>query len=249
MQTSDKVVFISGSARRLGAATACHLHQLGYQIVLHCHHSIDEATTLMNALNDQRKGSVSLVQGDLCEHEQIERIAHAALTAFGRLDGVIHNASSFYPTPMGEITLADWSNLMGSNAMAPLFLSQTLKGELKSRQGTIINMVDIHALRPLSKHTVYCMAKAALVSMTESLALELAPDIRVNAIAPGAIMWPDKEVSEQQKQALLNKVPLQRLGEAADIAKAAAFLLTAPYVTGQVLKVDGGSSLSGSGPF
>ncbi|GGD78026.1 pteridine reductase [Lacimicrobium alkaliphilum] len=249
MQTQQKVIFISGSAKRLGAAIARFLHQQGYRIVLHCQHSLDDARTLQNELNEQRAGSVALVIGDLCNHDDLRRLSTEILAAFGRLDGLINNASGFYPTPVGHIEEQDWNNLMGSNAMAPLFLSQALSGELKRRQGTIINMVDIHAMRPLQQHTVYCMAKAALVNMTESLAVELAPDVRVNAIAPGAILWPSSEVPEQQKHDVLEKVPMQRLGDTDDITEAVNFLINANYVTGQILKVDGGRSLSGNGPF
>lgn len=249
MQTKQQVIFISGSAKRLGAAIAHSLHQQGYRIILHCQHSLDEARTLQNELNEQRADSVALVVGDLCNHHELSRLSEEIQTVFGRLDGLINNASAFYPTPVGHIQEQEWNDLIGSNAMAPLFLSQALSGELKRRQGAIINMVDIHALRPLQQHTVYCMAKAALVSMTESLAVELAPDIRVNAIAPGAILWPSKEVSEQQKNAVLANVPMQRLGETDDITNAVSFLLNASYVTGQILKIDGGRSLSGNGPF
>ncbi|ALS98402.1 pteridine reductase [Lacimicrobium alkaliphilum] len=249
MQDTQKVIFISGSAKRLGAAIARFVHQQGYRVVLHCQHSLDEAKTLQQTLNARRRGSAALVSGDLCEHRDLSRLAEEIPAAFGRLDGLINNASAFYPTPIGQIKQQDWHTLMGSNAMAPLFLSQALSDELKSRQGTIINMADIHALRPLPAHSVYCMAKSALVSMTESLAVELAPDIRVNAIAPGAILWPSKEISEQEKSAVLAKVPLQRMGGIEDITGAVGFLLNAAYVTGQILKVDGGRSLAGNGPL
>lgn len=249
MQENQKVLFISGSARRLGAAIARFVHQQGYRVVLHCQHSLEEASTLQQTLNARRSGSAALVSGDLCDHRDLNRLAEEIPAAFGRLDGLINNASAFYPTPIGQITEQDWHSLMGSNAMAPLFLCQALKAELKQHQGTIINMADIHALRPLPGHSLYCMAKSALVSMTESLAVELAPDIRVNAIAPGAILWPSNEVSEQEKDAVLAQVPLQRLGNTEDITGAVGFLLSAAYVTGQVLKVDGGRSLAGNGPL
>lgn len=249
MQNTQKVIFISGSARRLGAAIACFVHQQGYQVVLHCQHSLDEAKTLQHTLNSRRNGSAALVRGDLCNHDDLKRLAVEIPEAFGRLDGLINNASAFYPTPVGQIKEQDWYTLMGSNAMAPLFLSQAFRDELKQRQGNIINLADIHAQRPLPGHSVYCMAKSALVSMTESLAVELAPDIRVNAIAPGAILWPSKTVSEKEKSAVLAKVPLQRLGDITDITAAVGFLLSSDYVTGQILKVDGGRSLSGNGPL
>jgi pteridine reductase len=249
MQDTQKVIFISGSARRLGAAIARFVHQQGYRVILHCQHSLDEAEALQQTLNGQRSGSAALVSGDLCNHDDLTRLAREIPAAFGRLDGLINNASAFYPTPIGQIQQQDWHSLMGSNAMAPLFLCQAFKEELKRRQGTIINLADIHALRPLPGHSVYCMAKSALVSMTESLAVELAPEIRVNAIAPGAILWPNKEISEQEKSAILAKVPLQRQGGTEDITGAVGFLLNAEYVTGQILKVDGGRSLAGNGPL
>lgn len=238
-----KVAFITGSARRLGACTANYLHEQGYNLVLHYHQSHQEAEQLLHSLNKRRSGSAKLVQGDLCQMQSLQRIGTQALEAFERLDVLINNASSFYPTPMGSIHLDDWHNLVGSNMQAPLFLSQALLPALREARGNIVNMVDIHAERPLRHHTLYCMAKSALISMTHSLALELAPRVRVNAVAPGAILWPDNPMQVAEKDMILAQIPLARLGNEEAIAKAIAFLLDADYVTGQVLKVDGGRSL------
>lgn len=238
----EQVVFISGSAKRLGAATAQALHQQGYRIVLHCFDSYQQATALCAELNGARPDSAALVQGDLTQSSQLETLAAKVLAQFGRLDVLINNASSFFPTPLNEISQSAWQTLVGSNMQAPLFLSHYLADELKRRKGTIINMVDIHAFRPLAGHSVYCMAKAGLVSMTESLAIELAPEVRVNAIAPGAILWPE-EITDQNKQRILAQIPLGRLGQEQDITDAIGFLLKANYVTGQTLKIDGGRSL------
>jgi pteridine reductase len=239
---SRKVAFITGSAKRIGACTARHLHQLDYNIVIHCHHSRTEALALMNELNTQRIDSCRLVEGDLCELDTLALIAQQAQQAFGRLDVLINNASSFYPTPMGTITPLQWQQLVGSNMQAPLFLSQFCLEQLKENHGVIVNMLDIHAERPLNNHTLYCMAKAALVSMTKSLAVELAPEIRVVGVAPGAILWPQQTLQEEDKQQVLQQIPAQRMGTPEDIAQAIVFLVKASYVTGHILTVDGGRS-------
>lgn len=241
---TQKVAFITGSAKRIGACTAKRLHKLGFDIVLHCHHSRNEALQLLDELNSLRMSSAKLVEGDLCQFESLQTIAQQAQDAFGRLDVLINNASSFYPTPVGQITLTDWHQLVGSNMQAPLFLSQLCLQQLKENQGVIINMVDIHADRPLNNHTLYCMAKAALVTMTKSLAIELAPAIRVNGVAPGAILWPEQALEDQDKMQVLSQVPLASMGSAEDIAQAIEYLVNASYVTGHILSVDGGRSLT-----
>jgi pteridine reductase len=241
---TNKVVFITGSAKRLGAFTAKHLHSLGFNLVLHCNQSVTAAQILLDELNSLRADSAKLVQGDLSDADKLENIANEALSAFGRLDVLINNASSFYATPIGSITNKDWLNLVGSNMQAPLFLSQYCFESLAQNNGLIVNMVDIHAQQPLKEHTLYCMAKSALVTMTKSLAQELAPDVRVNGIAPGAIMWPENEISEADKQQVLKQVPAQRLGSLHDIAQAIEYLIEASYVTGQIIAVDGGRSIS-----
>ncbi|GAC14156.1 pteridine reductase [Aliiglaciecola lipolytica] len=240
----NEVVFITGSAKRIGAYTARHLHSLGYRIVLHCHHSVDQVTTLAEQLNAIRKNSVKWVQGDLCNPEQLKNLAESAINAFDRIDVLINNASAFYATPVSNFNQQDWQALMGSNAQAPLYLIQLLQKQLKENQGVVINMVDIHAQRPLSGHTIYCMAKAALVTLTQSMAQELAPLVRVNGVAPGAILWPDNALPENEKNAILKQIPLGRLGCEKDISEAIAFLISAPYITGQILAVDGGRSIA-----
>lgn len=239
---SRKVAFITGSAKRIGACTARHLHQLDYNIVIHCHHSRVEALALKEDLNCLRLNSCRLVEGDICELETLELIAQQAQQAFGRLDVLINNASSFYPTPMGTITPMQWQQLVGSNMQAPLFLSQFCLKQLKENHGVIVNMLDIHAERPLNNHTLYCMAKAALVSMTKSLAVELAPEIRVVGVAPGAILWPEQTLQEEDKQQVLQQIPANRMGTPDDIAEAIVYLVQASYVTGHILTVDGGRS-------
>ena len=241
---NNKVVFITGSAKRIGAYTARHLHNAGFNVVLHCNHSLEEAQELLVELNIKRANSAKLVQGDLSELASLENIAEAALSAFNRLDVLINNASAFYPTPVGSITATDWQQLVGSNMQAPLFISQYCCKALQQQNGVIINMVDIHAQQPLKHHTVYCMAKSALVTMTKSLALELAPEVRVNGVAPGAILWPESEISELDKQDVLKQIPAQRLGALDDIAQAIEYLIEASYVTGQIIAVDGGRSIS-----
>ena len=240
----NMVTFITGSAKRIGAHTAKYLHSLGSNIVIHCSHSRLEAETLCHELNAIRPKSAMLVQGDLAELSNIERIGQQAIDSFGRLDVLINNASSFYPTPIGNITEKDWRSIVGSNMQGPLFLSQYCAKALAKNTGAIINMVDIHASKPLKNHTLYCMAKSALVTMTQSLALELAPEVRVNGVAPGAILWPDTPLQEADKQQILQQIPAQRLGNMQDIAHCIGYLIEASYVSGQIIAVDGGRSIS-----
>lgn len=240
----NKVAFITGSAKRIGAYTAKHLHSFGANIVVHCNESRLDAEKLCTQLNHIRAKSAMLVQGNLAEVANIQRIGQQAIDSFGRLDVLINNASSFYPTPVGSISEKDWQSLVGSNMQGPLFLTQYCSQALAQNNGVIINMVDIHAQRPLKAHTLYCMAKSALVTMTQSLAIELAPEIRVNGIAPGAILWPEMELNEQDKQHILAQIPAQRLGSMHDIAHAIKFLIDASYVSGQIIAVDGGRSIS-----
>lgn len=240
----DRVTFITGSAKRLGAHTSEYLHSLGSKVVIHYDQSNVEAYTLCDRLNQIRPNSAALVQGNLADITAVETIGEQAINAFGRLDVLINNASSFYPTPIGSIKEDDWYSLVGSNMQGPLFLSQYCAKALSARNGAIINMVDIHAAKPLKNHTLYCMAKSALVTMTQSLAIELAPEVRVNGIAPGAILWPENLLKDDDKQKILLQIPAQRLGQMQDIAHAIGFLIEASYVTGQILAVDGGRSLS-----
>ena len=235
---------VTGSARRIGASINQLLHQRGFNIAIHCNQSTNAADELCIALNNDRPGSSMVIQADLSEPAAPEHMIEAIKSGFGRLDLLVNNASSFYPTPVGEITQMQWDQLFASNARAPLFLSQAAAPLLKEVGGNIVSILDIHVDVPLRQHTVYCMAKAAHHAMVKSLAKELAPEVRVNGIAPGAILWPEAELQAKAKQTILERVALQRPGEPQDIAKAVSFFaLDAPYITGQILAVDGGRSL------
>lgn len=238
---------ITGSAKRLGRQTAITLHSAGYNVIIHCNVSRQAADDLAQQLNAQRANSAAVLQADLLDEHRWASLADEAVNCFGRLDLLVNNASSFFPTPLGQATVHQWQDLFGSNVKAPYFLSQALAPHLAKQQGAIINMVDIHADKPLSGHSLYCMAKAALLMMTKSLALELAPTIRVNGIAPGAILWPPEQsvqLNEQDKAAIMRQIPLKQLGSPEDIANTVLFLARSPYITGQILAVDGGRSLS-----
>ena len=238
---------ITGSAKRLGRQTAITLHSAGYNVIIHCNTSRQAADELVHQLNQGRANSAAVLEADLLDENRWALLAEDAIRCFGRLDLLVNNASSFFPTPIAQATTAQWQDLFGSNVKAPYFLSQALAAHLAQHQGAIINMVDIHAEKPLAGHSLYCMAKAALLMMTKSLALELAPTIRVNGIAPGAILWPPEQsvqLNEQDKAAILRQIPLQQLGSPEDIANTVLFLARSPYITGQILAVDGGRSLS-----
>ncbi len=240
---ADKVVLITGAARRVGAAIVRKLHAAGATVVVHYHNSHNEAQALAAELNALRPGSVTALGGDLLDLKLLPALVEATIARCGHLDILINNASTFYPTPMGEITESDWNDLMGTNLRAPLFLSQSAAPHLKARNGLILNIVDIHGLRPLRHHVVYSPAKAGLIMLTQSLARELAPEVRVNGIAPGPVEFPEKGLSEEMKQAIIDKTLLKRRGSPEDIARAALFFASeAPYVTGQILAVDGGRS-------
>ncbi|MES1195881.1 MAG: pteridine reductase [Steroidobacter sp.] len=240
----NKVVLITGGAKRLGAAIAHKLHAEGANIVIHYHHSKHAAETLAGALNQLRKDSALTVTGDLLDTSSLPSIVDHCIHHHGRLDVLINNASAFYPTPVGSITETHWNELIGSNLKAPLFLAQAAAPHLKRTEGLILNMVDIHAQRPLVQHPVYSVAKAGLVTLTKSLARELGPEIRVNAIAPGPVLWPDHEMSPELQQEIIGKTALKRKGSPEDIAHAALFFAKdAPYITGQILAVDGGRSI------
>ena len=241
---NNKVVLITGAAHRIGATTARMLHAQGMNIILHYRHSRDAAEKLQQELQTQRADSVSLLQADLLETDQLTDLIEQAIKIWGKLDVLINNASSFYPTPMESATEEQWNDLMGSNVKAPFFLSKAAAKHLKQQNGCIVNIVDIHAERPLKEFPIYSMAKAALVMMTKSLACELGPEVRVNAVAPGAILWPEN-LEEDAKEKILSRTFLKRKGEPEDISKAILFLIKdAPYMSGQVLTVDGGRSLN-----
>jgi pteridine reductase len=237
-----KVVLITGGGRRVGAAICRRLHAAGARLMLHYRSSAGEARLLQAELNHQRPSSVALIQADLLDVGKLPSLVEQTVQTFGQLDGLVNNASSFFPTPIGQITLAAWADLVGTNLQAPLFLSQAAAPALRRAQGAIVNIADIHAERPLKSYVVYSVAKAGLVGLTRSLARELAPEVRVNAVAPGPILWPDDETfDELSRQRIISHTPLRREGTPEDIARAVHFLLAdASYVTGDTLNVDGG---------
>lgn len=241
------VALITGAARRIGACIARLLHESGFNIIVHYNHSKTEALALVEELNKLRTNSAICLTADLNRLTEIESLTTQALAHWHRIDALINNASSFYPTPLEQSTEAQWNDLIGSNLKAPFFLSRSLAPALVKSRGAIINIADIHSDRPLENHTIYCIAKAGNVMLTKSLAKELAPHVRVNGISPGAIMWPEHQEAtpEPQKQEILNKIPLSQLGAPQDIAGLILFLLKqAPYITGQIIPVDGGRSLT-----
>ncbi|MDK2126310.1 pteridine reductase [Parachitinimonas caeni] len=243
----EKVALITGGAKRIGAAIVRELHEAGINIMLHYRSSSAEARALAAELNLKRPNSIATVQADLLNMGGLPSLVQQTIQHFGRLDIVVNNASSFFPTPIGEVTEESWQDLVGSNLKAPLFLIQAAAGELKKRQGCVINMVDIHAERPMRHHVVYSVAKAGLVAMTRALARDLGPDVRVNAVAPGANVWPDGEsvFDDVSRQRIISSIPLKRVGEPIDIARTIRFLvMDAPYITGQIIAVDGGRSLN-----
>jgi len=244
---ASKVVLITGGAKRVGAAIARELHRQGANLLLHYHTSTSEALALQAELNQVRPGSVAVAQANLLDTAVLPQLIDTALQQFGRLDALVNNASSYYPTQLGQINTMQWEELMGSNLKAPLFLSQAAADALRASQGCIVNITDMHIERPKKHYIVYSAAKAGLVSLTKSLAQELAPDVRVNAVAPGPVLWPDgnQEFDDNYRQQVVNQTLLKRTGEPADIAKAVKFLIyDAPFITGHVLAVDGGRNLS-----
>lgn len=243
----NKVAFISGGAQRIGAQLTRTFHDAGYNIILHYNSSEKEALALRDTLCKARKDSVVPFSLDLLQMHDWDSVRDFSLKHWGRVDVLINNASSFYPTRIGKVREAQWEDLIGTNLRAPFFLSQALAPALKEVAGNIVNIIDIHGDRPLKNYSVYSVAKAGLAMMTRSLAKELAPEVRVNGIAPGAILWPENEakVSETTKATIIRQIPLKRQGAPEDIATAALFLCRdAPYVNGQILSVDGGRSLS-----
>ena len=240
-----KAILITGAAHRIGAQIARTLHGLGANLILHYHSSRTGALALQNELNALRSNSVVLVQADLLDTSKLSALIKEAVAAWGRLDTLINNASSFYPTPIGQVNETHWNDLMGTNLKAPFFLSQAAAPHLTAHNGCIVNIVDIHADRPLKRYPVYSMAKAGLVMLTKSLAYELGPEVRVNAVAPGAILWPESQIDEVTKQRIISRTFLKRRGDPSDIAKAVLFLIRdAVYSTGHILNVDGGRSLN-----
>ncbi len=241
---NGKVALITGAARRIGAAIADTLHQNGASIALHYRESSADAGALVERLNAGRPDSAALFQADLNDTEALPSLVESVVAWHGTLDILLNNASSFYPTPPGEITQAHWDDLVGSNLKAPLFLSQAALPALREARGTIINLIDVHAQRPLRNHSVYSSAKAGLAMLTCSLAKDLAPEIRVNGVSPGAILWPENGMDDATKETILKQIPLERPGQPEDIAGCVLYLVRdATYVTGQIIAVDGGRSI------
>jgi len=239
-------VLVTGAARRIGAAIARELHRAGARVALHCRSSRADAERLAAELNGARAASAAVVEADLLDLDALPRLVEDAVRAFGRLDGLVNNASSFHATPFGSIDPEQWKDLTGSNLRAPLFLAQAAAPHLARARGAIVNIIDIHAERPLKDYAVYSIAKSGLAGLTRALALELGPHVRVNGVAPGAILWPDsgEHFDAGEKSRIVEQTPLGRIGDPADVAGAVKYLLfDAPFVTGQILAVDGGRSL------
>lgn len=244
-QTGRPVAIVTGSARRLGAAIAGHLHERGLDVLIHYRNSSAEAQSLAGQLNRRRADSAGTIGADLAERDAPGRIAAAALERFGRIDVLVNNASAFFSSPVEQADQAQFDALIDSNLRAPFFLSQACAPSLEANRGAIVNMVDIHAMVPMPRHALYSQAKAGLLMQTRALARDLAPAIRVNGVAPGAILWPENDQSPEAAEAIVERIPMGRPGQPEDIAGAVAFLaLDAPYITGQILAVDGGRLLN-----
>ena len=239
-----KVALLTGAARRIGACIARTLQAAGANVMIHYHRSEAEARSLASELNNLRGGSAALVGGNLLETKKLGALVDATVKTFGQLDVLINNASTFYPTPVGEITEEHWNDLLGTNLKAPLFLTQAAAPALRLTHGLVLNIADIHGMRPLRRYTTYSVAKAGLIMLTKSLARELGPHVRVNAISPGPVMWPEDRTDRALQRKIIERTQLKRPGSPQDVARAALFLCAdAPYVTGQVLAVDGGRSV------
>jgi pteridine reductase len=247
MAATEKTILVTGAAKRVGAAIARRLHGAGTNVIIHCNHSRAEAQALAAELNGQRAKSASVVQGDLLAYNALKGLVLQAHSCFGRLDGLVNNASTFYATPIGSIDEDNWNELIGSNLKAPTFLSQAAAPYLLTTGGAIVNIIDIHIDRPLKDFVVYTAAKAGLAGLTRALALELGPQVRVNGVSPGAILWPEggDDYPDAERKRIIEQTPLKRVGAAEDIAGAVKYLLLdAPYVTGQILSVDGGRQIA-----
>jgi len=239
-----KVILVTGAARRIGAAIVTRLHAEGARVAIHYRGSRDDAERLAARLNQTRSDSAATFCADLMATRAISELVGRVLEWAGGLDALVNNASTFYPTPVGTITEQQWEDLIGSNLKAPLFLSQAAAPALRKRRGSIVNIVDIHARRPLKNHIVYGPAKAGLAMLTRALAKDLAPEIRVNGVSPGAILWPEEGMSDEVRESILEQIPLARTGEPDDIASCVVYLIRdAQYVTGQIIAVDGGRSI------
>ena len=243
---TGKAALITGAARRVGATIARKLHAAGANIVLHYRSSAEASLALAGELNEIRPDSVVPVEADLLDLSQLQTLPAVATSNFGTLDILVNNASTFYPTPVGDITEIDWNDLIGTNLKAPLFLSQAASTALRISNGLIVNIADIHGMRPLSRHPVYSVAKAGVIMLTQSLARELGPSVRVNAVAPGPVMWPEDGMDKELQARIVDRTALKRPGSPDDVARAVLFFASeAPYITGQILAVDGGRSIGG----
>ncbi len=244
---TGKVALVTGGGRRVGAGIVRHLHGRGMNVALHYRHSLGQAEVLAAELNAVRPDSVYLLHGDLLDLDLLDEMIQQVLARSGRLDALINNASSFFPSPVGRVNEAQWDDLMGTNLRAPFFLAQAAAPHLAACDGCIVNIADIHGFRPLKGYPVYSMAKAGLIMLTHSLARELGPSVRVNAVAPGAILWPEDGLDEVTRQRVVARTALKRRGSPEDIARTVGFLVAeATYVTGEVINVDGGRLLGGS---
>jgi len=242
-----KAILVTGGAKRVGAAICRRLHAAGAHIAIHYRSSEQEALALQDDLNARRADSAAVFQADLLDLNALPQLVYSAVKKFGRLDALVNNASSFYATPLADIDEQQWHDLLGTNLKAPLFLAQAAADELRRRHGCIVNIADIHAERPMHGHLLYSVAKAGLVALTKALAQEMAPQVRVNAVAPGVIVWPESEAwtDEEQRRKIVAHTLLKREGEPDDIARTVAFLIQdAPYITGQIISVDGGRSVN-----
>jgi len=239
-----KVALVTGGGRRIGAEIAKRLHFEGMNLILHYHNSDHEARALQKELNGKRANSVVLVKSDLLDLRKIIHLVRGAAEVHARLDAVVNNASSFFPTPLGTTSEDEWNSLIGTNLKAPFFLSQAAAAELRKTHGSIVNIADIYGEKPLKNHAVYSIAKAGLIMLTRALARELAPEVRVNAVAPGAILWPEYDHDEVARQRIVSRTPLKRTGTPTEIASAVLYLIRdAGFISGQVIPVDGGRSI------
>ncbi len=238
---AGKVALITGGAQRIGAHIARSLHTEGMNLVIHYHNSKSPAHVLQKELQMKRPDSVVLVGGDLLKNGVLHNLVFETTEAFGHLDVLINNASTFYPTPLAEATEREWDDLMGTNLKAPFFLAQRAADALVAREGCVINIADIYGDRPLKNHPIYSTAKAGLIMLTKSLAREMGPKVRVNAIAPGVILWPEKDLDDMAKRRIVTNTPLKRLGSLEDISRAVIFLIRdSDFITGQIIGIDGG---------
>ncbi|ADP98759.1 pteridine reductase [Marinobacter adhaerens] len=247
MPSTTPVALITGAAHRLGAQTARTLHERGWNLVIHYRSREEQANSLIAQMNRERPDSACALRADLSQLAGVDQLASDAVAQWGRLDALVNNASVFYPTPTADATEDDWDTILNTNLRAPFFLLQKCLAELRRNRGSVVNLIDIYSERPIDDHPLYCATKAGLAALTRSWAKDLAPDVRVNGVSPGAILWPEGEAEMDQsaQQAILQKTPLARTGNPDDISKTIAFLICdAPFITGQIISVDGGRSLN-----